>query len=130
MLQMNDEVSGFETDQVAPGRAGERLRSVLVWAGVVTLAALSVLATLHLIADIDAVLGIRGSRWLVAGRLLPVVLLSGLGLGLALLTSWLAAAGRRRELIAIAIGFATLIAHPGFPLTPVRRWHQWRADGL
>jgi hypothetical protein len=80
-----------------------RLRSLLVWAGLVTLVAMTLLAAAHLVADVWAVRVVRI-------RLIPVVLLSVAGLGLALLVAWLAGATRRREILAVAIGFAVLVA--------------------
>jgi hypothetical protein len=88
---------------------GARLRAALVWAGLATLVALTSLAAAHLVIDGGAVLGIRGGWWAVAGRLAPVALLGLLGLLLAMLVSWLAGAGRRRELMAIVIGLGTLV---------------------
>jgi len=88
---------------------GERMRTVLVWAGIATLVVLSVLATAHLLADVDAVLGIRGGWSALAGRLAPVVVLGVAGVVLALIVTWLAGSSPRRELLAIAIGAVTLI---------------------
>ncbi len=122
---MSDEIRGSESDRPAStesdrpastesGRPpstewGERLRRALIWAGIATVALIAALALLHLLADLGTVISVRGSRWALAGRLLPTLSLSAIGLGLVLVTGWLAAAGRRRELLAIAIGFATLI---------------------
>ena len=96
-------------DSLGTSGLGDRIRTVLVWAGIVTVAILSILATIHLLADIDAVLGIRGGLSAVVARLLPVVLLAALGGVLALFVAWLAGSGRRREVAAIAIGLAALV---------------------
>jgi hypothetical protein len=89
------------------GRGGgsttsQRLRSLLIWAGLLTLIALTVLAAIHLVADVWAVR-------LVRGRLVPVAFLSLAALGVAILVAWLAGLGRRRELVAIAVGFLVLL---------------------
>jgi hypothetical protein len=84
------------------GRLVPRLRSLLVWAGLITLVLLTMLAAVHLVADLWAVRVVRA-------RLVPVGVISLAALGLAVLTAWLAGSGRRRELVALAIGFAVLI---------------------
>ena len=88
---------------------GDRLRSAIVWAGLATLAALSLLAAVHLLLDLSAVLGIRGGWSSVGLRLLPVAVLLLAGLLLAVLVVWLAGAGRRSELLATAIGVLVLV---------------------
>jgi hypothetical protein len=88
---------------------GARLRAAVVWAGIVTLTVLTALAAAHLLADLGAVLGIRGGWSAIAGRLAPIVLLGLVGLLLAVLVTWLAGSGRRQELVAFAIGAGTLI---------------------
>jgi hypothetical protein len=88
---------------------GVRLRVALLWFGLATLAGITLLAAIHLLADVGAVLGIRGGLSAVAGRLLPVAILSLVGLALAMTVAWLSGAGRRREMVAIAIGFAVLV---------------------
>jgi hypothetical protein len=88
---------------------GARLRAAVVWAGIVTLTVLTALAAAHLLADLGAVLGIRGGWSAIAGRLAPIALLGLVGLLLAVLVTWLAGSGRRRELVAFAIGAGTLI---------------------
>ena len=100
---------------------GARLRSAIVWAGLATLAALSLLAAVHLLADVSAVLGIRGGWSSVGLRLLPVAILVLAGLLLAVLVVWLAGAGRRSELLAIAIGVAGAGRRPGVPLVAARQ---------
>ena len=73
---------------------GDRLRRAFAWAGLVTLLVLTVLAGAHLLADVGAVLGIRGGWSAVAGRLAPVALLGLVGLSLAVLVD---VASRRRS---------------------------------
>jgi hypothetical protein len=85
------------------------MRGAVVWAGLVTLAALTALAAVHLLADLGAVLGIRGGASAVAFRLVPVALLGLAGLLLAVLVTGLAQVGRRAERVAIAIGFGALV---------------------
>ncbi len=103
-----------ESPGLAAGPAGHHetadgLRTLLVWAGIATLLLLSLLAAAHLVADVAALRGIRGGWSAVAGRLLPLTVLSLLALGLAVAVAWLVGAGRRRELLAWAIGFLVLI---------------------
>jgi hypothetical protein len=81
----------------------------MVWAGILTLSLLSVLATAHLLADVGAVLGVRGGWSAVAGRLAPVMVLSAGAALLAIVVTWLAGAGRRRELVAIGVGLVVLV---------------------
>lgn len=88
---------------------GAWLRSAMVWAGLITLVALSLLATAHLMADLAAVRQIRGGWSAVALRLLPVALLGLGGLLLVAITAWLAGSTRRRELVAIGLGLVVLV---------------------
>jgi hypothetical protein len=85
------------------------LRALLIVAGLVTLATLTLLAAVHLAADISAVRGIRGGWPAFALRLVPVAVLALAGLAVAVLVAWLAGSSRRREVLAIAIGFGALI---------------------
>ena len=86
-----------------------RWRSLLVWAGLATLAVLSVLAVAHLIIDVRAVLSVGGGVSALVGRLLPVGLVSLGAAAVILLVGWLAARGARRELVAVALGFVLLV---------------------
>jgi hypothetical protein len=102
-----------------PGTAA-RLRQALVWAGIATLAALALLASAHLVADLAEVLGGPGRRDAVLGR---VGIAGALGLGcvaLALVVAWLAGGPRRRQLAAVAVGFASLVV--------VRAILSWQLD--
>ncbi len=88
---------------------GARLRAALVWAGIITLVALSVLALFHLLVDLDAVFSIRGGRSAIVARLLPTLLVGSAAVALTIVVAWLAGSGRRRELIAIGIGLVLLV---------------------
>jgi hypothetical protein len=92
------------------GRLMARSRELLIWAGLITLALLAALATIHLVADAYALRGIQGGLSSIAGRLLLAAVLALAGLGVALLVAWLAGSTRRREMAAIAIGFIVLVA--------------------
>jgi len=89
---------------------GPLLRSLLVWAGIVTLAVIALLATLHLIADLTAILTTPAGRSTNLLRLAVVFVMALAGGGLAVLVVWLAGRGGRREWMAIAIGLVVLIA--------------------
>ena len=106
---MSDAIRDPASGRAAPSEWGERLRRAIIWAGIATVAVIASLALLHLLADLAAVINVRGGRWALVGRLLPALSLSAAGLALVLLTGWLAASGKRREGIAIGIGFATLV---------------------
>ena len=97
-----------ETGPEAPAFA-QLWRTLLTWAGLITLAILTILATVHLFDDISAVVGIRGGLSSVVGRLLPVAILSFIGLGLVVVVHWLAGMNWRRELVAIGIGMTVLV---------------------
>jgi hypothetical protein len=112
-MVVDSQVTGPPSDDAPAGPLGTtepdgtptlvaRLRSLLVWAGLVTLVVITLLAVSHLAADLWAVRGFRG-------RLVPVALFSLAALVLALLVAWLAGSGHRREIAAIAIGFVVLV---------------------
>jgi hypothetical protein len=80
-----------------------RLRWLLIRAGIVTLVLLTVLASAHLVADIWAARGVRV-------RFVPTAFLALVGLAIAVVVAWLSGSTRRRELMAIVIGFVALVA--------------------
>lgn len=79
------------------------LRSLLIWAGLITLVLLTLLALVHLVGDAWAARGVRV-------RFVPTALLAAAGGAVALIVAWLTGSTRRREMVAIAIGFAALVA--------------------
>lgn len=87
----------------------DRLRLVLAWAGFVTLAAITLLAGIHLAFDLLDVVSIRGGFLTLAGRLLPSVVLAATGIIAAAACLFAAGRSRRGELLAIGVAFGLLI---------------------
>ena len=96
-------------EAAAPGDRAARLRGLLLWAGIVTLALLSLLALAHLLTDLRAIISVRGGTGATVARLAPTIVLAGAALMTVVLVSYLAASGRRREIVAIVIGFVVLL---------------------
>lgn len=92
------------------GRLAERAHRLLAWAGLLTLAAISLMAALQLAADLREVLSARGGLAAVAERLLPALVLAVAGLAGALACLLAAERGRLGERLAVLAGFGVLVA--------------------
>ena len=87
----------------------DRLRRLLLWAGIATLLVLTLLAMAHFVDDLRAILFARGGFTAAFGRIAPTIGLSLAALVTVIVVGVLAASGRRRELAAIGIGFVVLV---------------------
>jgi hypothetical protein len=89
--------------------SGRRWGLILAWAGILTLAILSVMAAVQLAFDVLEVLRVWGGRVGLLARLGPTALLGLATLALLVLVVRVAGSGRRGATAAVVIGFVVLV---------------------